>query len=61
VALAWLLHQPAVTAPIVGPRTQEQLDGALRALEITLDADALARIDEIFPGPGGTAPEAYAW
>ncbi|MBI1377362.1 MAG: aldo/keto reductase [Frankiales bacterium] len=61
VALAWLLHQPAVTAPIVGPRTQDQLDGALRALEITLDEAALARIDEIFPGPGGTAPEAYAW
>jgi len=61
VALAWLLHQPTVTAPIVGPRTAQQLDGALRALEITLDADALARLDEIFPGPGGTAPEAYAW
>ena len=61
VALAWLLHQPAVTAPVVGPRDQAQLDGALRALDITLDADALARIDEIFPGPGGTAPEAYAW
>ena len=61
VALAWLLHQPAVTAPIIGPRTIEQLDGALRALDITLDADALARLDEIFPGPGGTAPEAYAW
>jgi aryl-alcohol dehydrogenase-like predicted oxidoreductase len=61
VALAWLLHQPAVTAPIVGPRTVDHLDGALRALEITLDESALARIDEIFPGPGGTAPEAYAW
>ena len=61
VALAWLLHQPAVTAPIVGPRTDAHLDGALRALEISLDADALARIDAIFPGPGGTAPEAYAW
>lgn len=61
VALAWLLHQPAVTAPIVGPRTVDHLDGALRALEITLDEPALARIDEIFPGPGGTAPEAYAW
>ena len=60
-ALAWLLHQPAVTAPIVGPRTLDHLDGALRALDITLDAAALARIDEIFPGPGGTAPEAYAW
>ncbi len=61
VALAWLLHQPAVTAPIVGPRTLHHLDGALKALEITLDESALARIDEIFPGPGGTAPEAYAW
>jgi NDP-hexose 2,3-enoyl reductase len=61
VALAWLLHQPAVTAPIVGPRTLDQLTGALRALEVTLDEKALRRLDEIFPGPGGTAPEAYAW
>jgi aryl-alcohol dehydrogenase-like predicted oxidoreductase len=61
VALAWLLHQPAVTAPIVGPRTLGQLTGALRALEVTLDEKALGRLDEIFPGPGGAAPEAYAW
>jgi aryl-alcohol dehydrogenase-like predicted oxidoreductase len=61
VALAWLLHQPAVTAPIVGPRTGAHLDGALKALDITLDEAALARLDEMFPGPGGTAPEAYAW
>ena len=61
VALAWLLHQPAVTAPIVGPRTGAHLDGALKALDITLDDAALARIDEMFPGPGGPAPEAYAW
>jgi len=61
VAIAWLLHQPAVTAPIVGPRTMHQWEGALRALAIDLDEAALARIDEIFPGPGGTAPEAYAW
>jgi aryl-alcohol dehydrogenase-like predicted oxidoreductase len=61
VALAWLLHQPAVTAPIVGPRTAEQLTSALLALDITLDEKALARLDEIFPGPGGAAPEAYAW
>ena len=60
VALAWLLHQPAVTAPIVGPRTQEQLDAAIRALEVTLDADALKRLDDIFPGHR-TAPEDYAW
>jgi aryl-alcohol dehydrogenase-like predicted oxidoreductase len=61
VALAWLLHQPAVTAPIIGPRTLDQLDGVLRALEISLDDKALSRLDEIWPGPGGAAPEAYAW
>ena len=61
VGLAWLLHQPAVTAPISGPRTMEQFEGSLRALEVSLDEKALARLDEIFPGPGGTAPEAYAW
>jgi len=61
VGLAWLLAQPAVTAPIVGPRTAEQLTGALRSLEVSLGAAELARLDEIFPGPGGTAPEAYAW
>jgi len=61
VALAWLLHQPGVTAPIVGPRDAAQLDGALRALDVRLDEGALRRLDEIFPGPGGPAPEAYAW
>ncbi|HIQ05257.1 MAG TPA: aldo/keto reductase [Anaerolineae bacterium] len=61
VALAWLLHNPAVTAPIIGPRTLEQLEGSLRALEIELSDDVLARLDEIWPGPGGPAPEAYAW
>jgi aryl-alcohol dehydrogenase-like predicted oxidoreductase len=60
VALAWLLHQPAVTAPIVGPRTQEQLDAAVRALDVRLDEKALARLDDIFPG-SKTAPENYAW
>jgi aryl-alcohol dehydrogenase-like predicted oxidoreductase len=60
VALAWLLHQPAVTAPIVGPRTQEQLDSAIRAVDVKLDAAALARLDEIFPGKK-PAPENYAW
>ncbi len=61
VALAWLQHQPAVTAPIIGPRTMAQLEGAMRALEIELDDEALDRLNELFPGPGGTAPEAYAW
>jgi aryl-alcohol dehydrogenase-like predicted oxidoreductase len=61
VGIAWLLSQPAVTAPIIGPRTKDQLDGNLRALDVELDADALQELDEMFPGPGGTAPEAYAW
>jgi aryl-alcohol dehydrogenase-like predicted oxidoreductase len=55
-----LLHQDGVTAPIIGPRTLEQLDSAQRALELRLDGDVLARLDEIFPGYK-TAPEHYAW
>ncbi|HEY2981245.1 MAG TPA: aldo/keto reductase [Anaerolineales bacterium] len=61
VALAWLLHNPVVTAPIIGPRTLEQLTGAVHALEIKLDEAALKKLDQIWPGPGGEAPEAYAW
>lgn len=61
IALAWLLRNPVVTSPIIGPRTIEQLEGSMRALEITLAPEQLARLDEIFPGPGGEAPEAYAW
>jgi len=62
VALAWLLHQKGVTCPIIGPRTLEQLEGAsLHAIDVKLDAETLATLDEIFPGPGGRAPEAYAW
>ena len=60
-ALAWLLQQPAVTAPIIGPRTLDQLNGTMRALELILSKDLLKRLDTIFPGPGGPAPEAYAW
>ena len=60
VALAWTLTRSFVTAPIIGPRTIEQLDGSLRALEIELNAETLAKIDEIFPG-FKTAPEHYAW
>jgi NDP-hexose C3-ketoreductase / dTDP-4-oxo-2-deoxy-alpha-D-pentos-2-ene 2,3-reductase len=65
VGLAWLLAQDGVTGPIIGPRTRSQLDGSLRALEITLDAATLAQLDDLFPPPGPNgakpAPEAYAW
>lgn len=63
VGIAWLLAQPAVTAPIIGPRTMQQLDDSLRALEIKLDERALQHFDELFPpiGKGGPGPEAWAW
>lgn len=61
VALAWLLKNPVVTAPIIGPRTMEQLTGSLPALEIQFTDEVLKKLDEIWPGPGGEAPEAYAW
>lgn len=60
VALAWLLTRPGVTGPIVGPRTRDQLDSALRAMDLDLSPELLAGLDEIFPGPG-PAPEAFAW
>ncbi|MEU9700040.1 aldo/keto reductase [Streptomyces sp. NPDC047981] len=60
VGLAWLLTRPQVTGPIVGPRTAEQLEGALRAVELELSAEVLAGLDEVFPGPG-PSPEAFAW
>ena len=61
VALAWLLRNPAVTAPIIGPRTVKQLDGVMSALSVQLDDEMVTELDRIFPGPGGAAPEAYAW
>jgi aryl-alcohol dehydrogenase-like predicted oxidoreductase len=61
VALAWLIHNPVVTAPIIGPRTLDQLNGSVRATEIQLAPETLSRLDEIWPGPGGEAPKAYAW
>jgi NDP-hexose C3-ketoreductase / dTDP-4-oxo-2-deoxy-alpha-D-pentos-2-ene 2,3-reductase len=63
VALAWLLSRPGVTAPIIGPRTMEQLDGAQRAVELTLEKKTLTTLDKLFPGvgKGGPGPEAWAW
>ncbi len=61
VALAWLLNNPTVTGPIIGPRTMAQLEGSVDALDIEFSDADLERLDEIWPGPGGPAPEAYAW
>jgi aryl-alcohol dehydrogenase-like predicted oxidoreductase len=61
VALAWVLAQPGITAPIIGPRTLAQLHGNAKALELTLASETLLQLDAIWPGPGNQAPEAYAW
>jgi aryl-alcohol dehydrogenase-like predicted oxidoreductase len=61
LALAWLLHRPAVTAPIIGPRTPAHLDSALHAAELEIGDEVMQELDAIWPGPGGPAPEAYAW
>ena len=61
MALAWLLHQPAVTAPIIGPRTMEQLENGLKSLDFELSEEMLKILDDLWPGPGSPAPEAYAW
>lgn len=61
VALAWLMANPAVTGPVTGPRTLEQFEQSLRSVDIVLDETVLKRLDEIFPGPGGVTPTAYAW
>jgi aryl-alcohol dehydrogenase-like predicted oxidoreductase len=61
VAIAWLLANPVVTSPIIGPRIPEQLESAMQALDLRLDKATMKRLDEIWPGPGGPAPEAFAW
>lgn len=61
IGLAWLLHNPTVTAPIIGPRTVEQLLSNLRSPDISISTEIMQRLDEIWPGPGGEAPNAYAW
>jgi aryl-alcohol dehydrogenase-like predicted oxidoreductase len=60
VALAWLLTRPDVTAPVIGPRTLEQLETSLRALALQLSSATLAELDQIFPGYQA-APEEFAW
>ena len=61
LSLAWLLSRPGLVAPVVGPRTIEQLTSALGAIDVDLDESVLAELDAVWPGPGGSAPEAYAW
>jgi len=59
-ALAWLLNQPGITSPIIGPRTLQQLETSLSALNINFTEESLLKLDSIFP-PAGQAPQYYAW
>jgi aryl-alcohol dehydrogenase-like predicted oxidoreductase len=52
LALLWAKDQPAITAPIMGPRTEQQLDDALGIVDRKLDAEVAAALDAIVP-PGG--------
>lgn len=61
IALAWVLNNPVVTSPIIGPRTIGQLEQSCEVLNLKLSDEILTRLDEIWPGPGNQAPEAYAW
>lgn len=61
VASAWLFHNPIVTSSLIGPRTVEQLIKTIRSIDYQLDIETLNRLNEIWPGPGGEAPQAYAW
>ena len=61
IALAWLLHNSVVSAPIIGPRTSQQLTESIRSLDIILSDEHMVRLNDIWPGPGGEAPEGYAW
>ena len=61
LSLAWCGSQPGITSPIIGPRTLQQLDDTFNAFNIELTEEILMKLDEIWPGPGGEAPEAYSW
>ena len=61
LALAFVMRHPAVTAPIIGPRTMEQLDSQLPALEVSLSDDVLDRIDEIVAPGQSVNPDERGW
>jgi aryl-alcohol dehydrogenase-like predicted oxidoreductase len=56
LALLWVKDQPAVTSPIIGPRTEAHLEDALEVLEMTLDPKVAAELDEIVP-PGSAVSD----
>lgn len=59
-AIAWLLNQPGITSPIIGPRSLKQLETSIKSLDINFDTESLLKLDEIFP-PAGKSPQYYAW
>ncbi len=61
MSLAFVTNHPAVTAAIIGPRTMEQLESQLSALDTLLSADVLDRIDEIVPAGVNVNPNDRGW
>lgn len=61
VAIAWLLKNPVISSIIIGPRTVSQVNGMIEALQTKLNEEEMLELEKIWPGPGGEAPEAYAW
>jgi aryl-alcohol dehydrogenase-like predicted oxidoreductase len=61
MALAFVISHPAVTAAIIGPRTIEQLESQLGAVDVRLDAATLDRIDEIVPPGTNVSPADSGW
>jgi aryl-alcohol dehydrogenase-like predicted oxidoreductase len=61
LAIAFVLRHPAITAPIIGPRTMEQLESQLAAADVTLSDEALDRIDRIVPPGTSINPADTGW
>ena len=61
LAIAFVLNHPAVTAPIIGPRTMEHLESQLPAAGVVLDAALLDRIDQIVPPGTNLNPTDAGW
>jgi aryl-alcohol dehydrogenase-like predicted oxidoreductase len=56
LALAWVMQQPGVTSPIIGPRTMEQLDDNLKAYDVTFTEDDLKQINRVSRRGDSVAP-----
>lgn len=61
VAMSWMAAHPGVCTSVVGPSAVSQLEQYTRGSDLRLDSNVFEKLDQIWPGPGGEAPEAYSW